>query len=88
MSEQKKLIPAIFTDGDMKRLKVVLQTMGRNTPCGINSDYCKDVSPEDCGDRLCILSMHKKAFKEDPIQWLLDKKFITKGQALDLTLLI
>ena len=90
MYEQKKLIPAIFTDGDMKCLAEVLMSMlAEDTGCISGGSGCRDLTVNECTDR-CILNegVSDGSFVTEPVQWLIDKKLITKGQALDLTLLI
>ena len=84
------LVPNIFSDGYSTALRNAIQDVINieGAPC-IGEQYCKDISNDSCGDLDCILYYDGEdeiAFKADPIQWLLDKEFITKGQALTLTL--
>ena len=52
-------------------------------PC-LAAPHCQDIPDKEC--RYCILYDGDTEFNADPIKWLLDKKYITKGQALQLTL--
>ena len=83
------LIPEIFTDGDIDRLKrAIMDAAHRKANC-IGEHFCEDISNDDCQKDRCILyagSLAETEFVEDPIQWIVDKGFITKAQGLDMIL--